>query len=102
VIANAGFTLASECLHLGIAVLLKPIDGHLEQESNALALEQLALGTVTRRLSHPELSAWLERPAPTAQNYPDVTAAIVGWLDDGAVEPLGTLSARLWASRQAP
>lgn len=101
VIANAGFTLTSECLHLGIAVLLKPIDGHLEQESNAIALEQLGLGTVTRQLSRTELAAWLEQPAPAAQNYPDVTAAIVRWLDEGAVESLSALSTRLWDSRRS-
>lgn len=102
VIANAGFTLTSECLHLGIAVLLKPIEGHLEQESNAVALEQLGLGAVTRQLSRKAISAWLERPAPVAQNYPDVTATIVRWLDEGAVESLSVLSARLWGRRQAP
>ncbi len=97
VLANAGFSLTSECLHLGIAVLLKPIDGHLEQESNALALERLGLGTVTRSLSRFDLKAWLEQPAPAARNYPDVTAGIVRWLDAGAVEPLKALSDRLWA-----
>jgi uncharacterized protein (TIGR00661 family) len=102
VIANAGFTLTSECLHLGIAVLVQPINGHLEQESNALALKQLSLGTVTRQLSRNELATWLEQPPPVAQNYPDVTAAIVQWLDKGAVESLAALSSRLWASRQAP
>ena len=99
VITNAGFTLASECLHLGIALLVQPIDGHLEQESNALALEHLGPGTVTRRLSRQDLSAWLAKPAPTPQRYPDVTAALVRWLDAGAVESLGTLSQRLWAAQ---
>jgi uncharacterized protein (TIGR00661 family) len=97
VITNAGFSLTSECLHLGIAVLVKPIDGHLEQESNALALERLGLGTVTRRLARSDLLAWLEQPAPPARNYPDVTGGIIRWLDAGAVEPLGALSDRLWA-----
>ncbi len=100
VIANAGFTLTSECLHLGIAVLLKPIDGHLEQESNAIALEQLGLGTITRSLSRKELLVWLEKPAPAGQNYPDVTAEIIRWLDQGALESIGTLSARLWGRRE--
>jgi uncharacterized protein (TIGR00661 family) len=70
VIANAGFTLTSECLHLGIAVLVKPIDGQLEQESIAVALERLGLGTVTRQLSR-DVQAWLDKPAPAAQHYPD-------------------------------
>jgi uncharacterized protein (TIGR00661 family) len=97
VIANAGFTLASECLHLGIALLVQPIRGQLEQESNAVALEQLRLGSVTRRLSRSDIGHWLGRPAPVPQHYPDVTGALVDWLDAGARESLRTLSDRLWA-----
>jgi uncharacterized protein (TIGR00661 family) len=100
VIANAGFTLTSECLHLGIAVLVKPIDGQLEQESNAVALERLGLGTVTRRLSRKDVRAWLDTPAPAAQHYPDVTAALVGWVNAGAEESLAALSARLWTAER--
>jgi uncharacterized protein (TIGR00661 family) len=98
VIANTGFTLTSECLHLGIAVLVKPIEGQLEQESNAVALERLGLGTVTRQLSGQDVQAWLAKPAPAAQHYPDVTATLIQWLNTGAEEPLVALSARLWAS----
>jgi len=98
VIANAGFTLTSECLHLGITVLVKPIDGQLEQESNALALERLSLGTVTRSLSRQDVHAWLDTPAPSPQRYPDVTAGLARWLSAGAEESLAALSDRLWAT----
>jgi uncharacterized protein (TIGR00661 family) len=98
VIGNAGFTLTSECLHLGIAVLVQPIHGQLEQESNALALERLGLGTVTRHLSRADLQQWLEQPAPAAQRYPDVTGALVDWLAAGAGEHPGDLSDRLWTA----
>jgi uncharacterized protein (TIGR00661 family) len=36
VIANAGFEMASECLHLNKKMLLKPLKGQCEQLSNAL------------------------------------------------------------------
>jgi len=98
VIANAGFTLTSECLHLGIRVLVQPIDGQLEQESNAVALERLNLGTVTRRLQRTDVQRWLALPAPPPQRYPDVTTALVNWLDAGAVEDVGLLGRRLWAA----
>ena len=98
VIANAGFTLTSECLHLGIAVLVLPLRGQLEQESNGVALEQLGLGTVAHRLNREIVLQWLARPAPQPQNYPDVTGALGDWLDEGAVEPLRALSDRLWAA----
>ncbi|MBL8200557.1 MAG: glycosyltransferase [Chromatiales bacterium] len=97
VITNAGFTLTSECLHLGIGVLIQPIHGQLEQESNALALETLGLGTVTRQLSRADLQGWLGTPAPAPRHYPDVTGRLVDWLDAGAREPLGALRDRMWA-----
>jgi uncharacterized protein (TIGR00661 family) len=101
VIANAGFTLTSECLHLGIAVLVLPLHGQLEQESNGVALERLGLGTVTHRLQREEVRRWLALPPPQPQRYPDVTGALVNWLDAGARESLGALSARLWADARA-
>lgn len=96
VITNAGFTLTSECLHLGIPVLVQPLHGQLEQESNAVALERLDLGTVTRRLSRADIRRWLDTPAPRPQCYPDVTAALVDWLHAGADDSLDVLSKRLW------
>lgn len=98
VITNAGFTLTSECLHLGIRVLVQPIRGQLEQESNAVALEQLRLGSVVRQLSRPDVQRWLALPSPPAQRYPDVTGALVDWLDGGTAESIGGLSDRLWAA----
>lgn len=97
VITNAGFTLTSECLHLGIPVLVQPIHGQLEQESNAVALEKLGLGLVTRHLCQTDLQRWLAAAPPPAQRYPDATSALVDWLDAGAGESLGALSERLWA-----
>jgi len=96
VIANAGFTLASECLHLGIALLVKPVRGQLEQESNALALQRLGLADTAADFRPEAIAAWLERPPPPPQAYPDVTAALLDWLDAGAAEPVAALSRRLW------
>ena len=72
--------------------------GQLEQESNGVALEQLALGTVAHRLGRENVLDWLARPMPQPQNYPDVTGALTDWLDQGAAEPLRALSDRLWAA----
>lgn len=101
VIANAGFTLTSECLHHGIPLLAMPIHGHLEQESNALALGQLGLATVTRTLTRDVIDCWLQQPPPPAQAYPDVTAALIDWIAAGAAEPLTALSQRLWTEAAA-
>jgi uncharacterized protein (TIGR00661 family) len=96
VIANAGFTLASECLHLGVKLLVKPLTAQLEQESNGVALELLDLGAVSHALRRNDIAEWLARPAPPPQRYPDVTAAVVDWLDSGARDPVAVLADRLW------
>ena len=101
VIANAGFTLTSECLHLGIPLLVKPLHGQLEQESNAVALEQLGLASVSAVLSRNVIEGWLAQPPPAAQAYPDVTGALIDWLAAGATEPLPALSQRLWRLARA-
>jgi hypothetical protein len=75
-----------------------PLLGQLEQESNAVALERLGLGTVTRRLQRADIQKWLEKPAPKPQGYPDVTGALIDWLDTGASASLQVLSDRLWAA----
>jgi uncharacterized protein (TIGR00661 family) len=96
VIANAGFTLASECLHLGVKLLVKPVHGQLEQESNCVALTQLGLGSVSRDLRRADVAGWLERPEASPQGYPDATGAVIDWLDAGVRDPVAALSERLW------
>lgn len=98
VICNAGFSLASEALHLGVRLLVKPLAVQIEQESNALALERLGLGAVMQRLDREAIAHWLESPQPAPQRYPDVTSAMLDWLRAGAVEPLESVSRRLWAA----
>ena len=44
VISNAGFELVSEALQLGKKILVKPLQGQMEQASNARALTELGLG----------------------------------------------------------
>jgi len=100
IIANAGFTLSSEALHLGISLLVKPIHSQIEQESNAVALQHLGLGNVSPRLSTRDIADWLMRPPPKPQRYPDVTPALIDWLHAGATEPLEALSSRLWEQLQ--
>ncbi len=58
VICNAGFELASEALHAGKKMLVKPLAGQLEQPSNAQAMRKLGLGDVMERLdaTQPDLA----------------------------------------------
>ncbi len=97
VICNAGFELISECLHLGLPVLAKPVRGQGEQRANAVALTQLGLAKAFDTLDAPVIAGWLAAPlTPTPQGYPDVAAAVVDWLLDGRSESLQSLSTRLW------
>ena len=96
VIANAGFTLASECLHLGVKLLVKPVHGQLEQESNCVALAQLGLGAVSRDLRRADVAGWLDQPAPPPRGYPDVTGVVIDWLHGRASQPLQAVADRLW------
>jgi uncharacterized protein (TIGR00661 family) len=97
VICNAGFELVSECLHMGIPTLVKPVKGQMEQHSNAFALEQLGWGTAIANLTEADLRSWLfgERRAKALQ-YPDVAAALTEWVLDGDWQDKSTLWETLW------
>lgn len=97
VICNAGFELVSECLHMRVPLLVKPVQGQMEQLSNAAALRQLGYATTIERLNPLSISDWLEadKSAPELV-FPDVAAAIVEWLRAGQRADLRELSRQLW------
>ena len=83
VICNSGFELISECLHLGIPVLTKPLKGQMEQHSNALALKQLQLATVLHDLDVESIQIWLEkRHNNTPQPLPNIAKFIANWIGE--------------------
>jgi hypothetical protein len=97
VICNAGFELVSECLHLGLPVLVKPVAGQMEQLSNAAALEQLGWGATTRQLDAKAIDSWLVQPQqPPAIRYPDVAAALSDWILSGEWQDQRGLWQTLW------
>ncbi len=62
VICNAGFELPSEALQLGKKLLVRPLNGQLEQESNALVIQKLGLGSVMQKLDSRAVDTWLNIP----------------------------------------
>ncbi len=67
VVASAGFSLISECLHLKKKMLLLPLGGHYEQLTNAQYVEKLGLGAWAKGLDEPALSRFmrgLDEPMP--------------------------------------
>lgn len=97
VICNAGFELVSECLHIGIPALVKPVMGQMEQLSNAHALQQLGWGSATDTIDFETLRAWLygERRIVPVQ-YPDVAAALTDWVLEGDWSDKFVLCDTLW------
>jgi uncharacterized protein (TIGR00661 family) len=81
VISNSGFELISECLHLGLPILVKPLQGQMEQESNALALHELKFAEVMSTLDEGIIANWLIKFNPVIRKKtPDVAYEIVKWL----------------------
>ncbi|WP_423893659.1 MJ1255/VC2487 family glycosyltransferase [Candidatus Pelagadaptatus aseana] len=83
VICGGGFELPSESISLGKKLLVQPVHGQLEQLSNGLALQQLGLATVCDTFDHAVLRDWLANGQASRVVYPDVSAALVEWLQQG-------------------
>lgn len=97
VICNAGFELASEALHIGKKLLVKPLAGQLEQTANALALRTLGLGDSMDTLNAATVQNWLVRDPVPARHYPDVAQLIADWVTRGDWKDTERLVARAWS-----
>ena len=69
----------------------------MEQISNAKALELLNKGDVINSLNAKSLAFWLQKDNPAPVRFPNVSEAIVKWIMDGRVEPLESLTERMWS-----
>lgn len=101
VITNGGFELPSEALVLGKNLLLKPLQGQFEQQSNAATLVQLGLAQTLNKLNVSSIQQWLQLPAAKPVYYPDVASALAKWIVDGKwhqTEPL----TQLWQQVRFP
>jgi uncharacterized protein (TIGR00661 family) len=97
VICSAGFELPSEAIQLGKKILVQPVAGQMEQQSNALALAKLGLGTRTTSLDVETLGKWLtSKTTPAPHNYPNVAKALVNWIKQGATQDISELQKELW------
>ncbi len=100
VICSAGFELPSEAIQLGKKLLVQPVIGQMEQQSNAFALSQLGYGSVAQVLTETAIGDWLAMPRPRPVDYPDVAQALAYWLIDGQESTFGQMRDELW--RQVP
>lgn len=97
VICNSGFELISECIHLGLPILTKPLNGQMEQHSNAFALQQLKLAIVVDTITPDAVSNWLaqhnlNKPSP----IPDVAKHIAEYIAKGKWQECQQLGTLLW------
>lgn len=83
VICNAGFELSSEAIQLGKKLLVKPLQGQMEQLSNAKALTELGLGMAMNSLDPQVLDTWLKHAKGSQVKYPNVAKAIAQWVNSG-------------------
>ncbi|MCW8997507.1 MAG: hypothetical protein OQK04_02165, partial [Kangiellaceae bacterium] len=92
IITGAGFELPSEAIQMGHKLLLYPLNGQMEQQSNALALEQIERANIIHNFSHKDLAAWLKLPKHQPTPYPDVALELAKWLVNPKSESLESLS----------
>ena len=79
VIATAGFSLISECLHFRKRMLLLPIRGQYEQVINAFHAERLGLALHRRHLDTESLAEYLDTLAEPMTGHEDIL-----WPDNDA------------------
>ncbi|WED22162.1 glycosyltransferase [Vibrio sp. JC009] len=96
VIANGGFELPSESLTLGKKLLLKPLAGQFEQESNVATLETLGLAQSMDSLDPMAVRTWLDEQEAESVSYPDVASHIADWLLSGDWNAKDKLMSALW------
>jgi uncharacterized protein (TIGR00661 family) len=101
VITNAGFELPSEALRMGAKLLVKPLAGQFEQESNAHTLEQLSLAAVMRGLDPRAVSTWLAAPQPSPIRYPQIGKFIADWVVRGRWSDVSDAVASVWRQVEA-
>ncbi|WP_165310249.1 MJ1255/VC2487 family glycosyltransferase [Vibrio ziniensis] len=102
VIANGGFELPSEALSLGKKLLLKPLIGQFEQQSNVATLETLGLASAMDFLDASAVSKWLDEKQAERVVYPNVAQAIVEWILQGNWSNQQDLCKELWQQVDFP
>ncbi len=96
VISNAGFELASEAIHLGKKLLVKPLVRQMEQTSNALAITRLNLGAVAEEVAPGAVAAWLDAPSGARIRFPNVARYIAEQVIAGQWRDVSKMADDLW------
>ncbi len=76
VVAGGGFSLMSECVHLGVPLYAVPIDGQYEQELNARYLQALGYGDWSPTFDRARIADWLVS-VPPGTSYVQEPASVL-------------------------
>ncbi len=96
IICNAGFELPSEALLLGKSLLIKPLKGQMEQISNAMSIQKLALGIIMDNLDQNILSDWLSNSKGIKINYSNYAMELAEWIASKKWDHIENLSKKVW------
>lgn len=96
VIANAGFEMASESIHLSKKLLIKPLSGQFEQLSNASTLADIGLGQVMARFDLEVIEHWLQAPSVEGVQFKSDPHILIDWLLKKQWSDTQGLCASLW------
>jgi uncharacterized protein (TIGR00661 family) len=94
VIANAGFSLVSEALHLGKPYLAMPVENQFEQTFNAYYVDKLGYGAWWKELSKEKIESFLFNQPVYLENLNSYPRAGNGALLTKLDELIGTLTAK--------
>ncbi|MDT0582192.1 MJ1255/VC2487 family glycosyltransferase [Brumicola blandensis] len=102
VIANGGFELATECLSLGKALLMKPLNGQFEQFSNAFTLRQLGLSDTLFALDTDNIEEWLTENRASKIKFPSNINRFIDWILAGNWSDTQGICQELWQEVEFP
>lgn len=102
VIGNAGFELATECLHLGKPLMMKPLDGQFEQHTNAFTLTELGLSKTLYSLNTDDIDDWLQHTDAIQIVFPNNVENFIDWLIQGNWADTSTMCQSLWEQVKFP
>ncbi|MGF1700662.1 glycosyltransferase [Photobacterium makurazakiensis] len=102
VIGNGGFELPSEAISLGKKLLLKPLHGQYEQQSNVMTLELMGLAQSMQYLSPSAVRNWLDSKPVGHVNIPNVANAMAKWIMVGDWYHCDELWQQLWSQVEFP
>ena len=87
-------------LQLGKKLPVKPLTGQYEQISKSI-LQQMGRASAMDRLDKTVLEQWLQLPAESSMNYPEVAPALADWILNPNRCDLKQLVAQIWGDSQS-